>query len=171
MLLCALLAASVGVARAGDIRWTGASGSYWEDGANWAGGKKPDRGDTAVFDPGEGKPLSVVSVGKDDALGYTYSNCRNFRFLIGVTTLDIRKGQLYIVANGEETEIFVAEGATGTISNNLVTGLEMPKSYWAAVRFHLKPDFAPFTVGILQTQHRVSNAAYEAHVRDLAPPA
>lgn len=45
--------------------------------------------------------------------------------------------------------------------------LELPKSYWAGVRFLLKPDFAPFTVGILQTQRRVSNDEYEGLIRGI----
>lgn len=39
--------------------------------------------------------------------------------------------------------------------------LDMQKTYWCGVRFHLKKDFAPFTVGILQTQNRTSNAECE----------
>lgn len=122
-LLGGLLVAWTGAAWAADVRWTGASGGYWEDGANWLGGKVPESADTVVFDPGKGNALSVVSVGKDDARGFAYANCRNFRFLSGETTIDVRKNQIYIGANGAESEFFVAEGATGTISNNLVSGL------------------------------------------------
>lgn len=39
--------------------------------------------------------------------------------------------------------------------------LDMQRTYWCGVRFHLKRDFAPFTVGILQTQSRISNAECE----------
>lgn len=123
-LLGGLLVAWSGVAWAADVRWIGAGGGYWEDGANWLGGKAPGAADTVVFDPGEGNALSVVSVGKDDAQGFSsFASCRNFRFLSGETTIDVRKNQIYIGAAGAETEFFVAEGATGTISNNLVSGL------------------------------------------------
>ena len=40
-LLSGLLVAWTGAALAADVRWTGASGGYWEDGANWLGGKAP----------------------------------------------------------------------------------------------------------------------------------
>lgn len=106
--------------------WIGESGGYWEDGANWEGGIKPRTEDVAVFNPGDGNVLNVVSVGVDKELGFTYSSCRGFRFMSGDTTILVSRNQIYLYNSGSETEIFVGERATGTISNNVVTGLYLP---------------------------------------------
>lgn len=119
----AFVAAFASVAFAADIVWIGDDGGYWEDGANWEGGSKPGSKDTAVFNPGEGRVLNVISVGYDSEQNFSYSSCCGFRFLSGETTIHIAKNQIYLYNSGEETEIFVDEQATGTISNNIVTGL------------------------------------------------
>lgn len=108
---------------AADVVWIGNDGGYWEAGANWEGGRKPGSGDTAVFNPGDGNVLNVISVGYDSEQGFSYSACRGFRFLSGETTIHVAKNQIYLNNSGAETEIFVDEQATGTISNNIVTGL------------------------------------------------
>lgn len=93
----------------GMVEWSGEGGDrFWSTPANWKGGQVPGTSDTAVFDPGEGKSISVDFSNHGDIAS-------SLRFLSGTTTFG--SGMYVYLGSAPTNEVYVAAGATMVCSN------------------------------------------------------